>query len=314
MNAVIYVKKCMLIYNPKSGKQDFADKSDYVVDRLKSAGYVVTKHETTYPSNATALARQSAEEKYELLVIAGGDGTFNECVNGLMHSPYRPKIGYIPAGTCCDIGNTLGLSKNIPLAVDTILTNKPVKMDTVKANDRYFCYVSGNGAYIDISYVTDSKLKRKIGYLAYIIKGLEELLTIPNIRMRVKYDKGEFRGRFSLILLINSKRVAGINMIYKPSLDDGLIDVVLYRYLFPFNNVIYFLSFFLPFWSTPLVKRFKTSSLKITTSSRSKWNVDGESGGIGNQEIRVAKQAISIIVPDAIRLKYFNNQNPSVKK
>ncbi len=308
MNSVISMKKCTLIYNPKSGKQDFANKAEYVVKRLEAAGYVVQSNETCCQNEATELSRNACKEMVDLVVIAGGDGTFNECVNGLMHSHYRPTIGYIPAGTCCDIGNTLGLSKDVKIAVDNILTGKSVKMDVVQSNDRYFCYVSGNGAYIDISYVTDSKLKRKIGYFAYLIKGAEELLTIPKIRMRVQYDKGEFKGKFSLILLINSKRVAGINMIYKPTLDDGLINVVLYRYLFPFNNIIYFISFFLPFWSTPLVKRFKTKKLKITTNSKSRWNIDGESGGIGNQEIQVAKQAISIIVPQYIKKRYFRNQ------
>jgi diacylglycerol kinase (ATP) len=309
IDPVINMKKCTFIYNPKSGKQDFADKADYVIQRLIDADYVVESHQTNYQGEATELSRKACLDMVDLLVIAGGDGTFNECVNGLMHSHYRPQIGYIPAGTCCDIGNTLGLSKDVPTAVNAILNYKSVKMDIVKSNDRYFCYVSGNGAYIDISYVTDSNLKRKIGYLAYIIKGAEELMTIPKIRMRVTYDDGEFKGKFSLILLINSKRVAGINMIYKPTLDDGMINVVLYRYLFPFNNIIYFFSFFLPFWSTPLVKRFKTSKMKIVTSSRSKWNVDGESGGIGNQEIHVLKQAISIIVPDNIRKRFFRNQS-----
>ena len=308
MNKVISVKKCTLIYNPKSGKQDFVDKANYVIERLTKAGYDVKANETSYQNEATELARKACLDMVDLLVIAGGDGTFNECVNGLMHSHYRPTIGYIPAGTCCDIGNTLGLSKEVKRAVDNILKGKVVKMDVVKSNDRYFCYVSGNGAYIDISYVTDSKLKRKIGYLAYIIKGAEELLTIPKIRMRVKYDKGEFKGKYSLILLINSKRVAGINMIYKPTLDDGLINVVLYRYLFPFNNLIYIFSFILPFWSTPLVKRFKTKNMKITTNSKSRWNVDGESGGIGNQEITVARQGISIIVPEYIKKRYFRHQ------
>jgi diacylglycerol kinase (ATP) len=302
------MKRTFIIYNPKSGKQDFEKKLDYVVERFQSSGHRVDAYATAYPGQATQLATIACQEEYDLLVIVGGDGTFNECINGMMNFEKRPLIGYIPAGTCCDIGNTLGLTKNIDKAMDNILSNSAVLMDAVQSNDRYFCYVSGNGAYIDISYVTDSKLKKRIGYFAYLIKGAEELLTIPKLRMRVTHDNGEFRGIFSLILIINSKRVAGINMIYKPKLDDGMVDVVLYRYLFPFNNIIYFFSFFLPFWSTPIVKRFKTSKLNIITNARSRWNVDGESGGIGNQQLRVCKQSIKIIVPPATRKKYFNNQ------
>ncbi|MFH0993276.1 MAG: YegS/Rv2252/BmrU family lipid kinase [bacterium] len=303
--------RTMIVYNPMSGKQTFAGHLQYVVKRLSLNNHTVTTYQTAYPGQATELARKACEDRFDRLIIVGGDGTFNECVNGMMDFAYRPTIGYIPAGTCCDIGHTLGLSKDVPRAVDNILSNTAVKMDVVKANDRYFCYVSGNGAYIDISYVTDSRLKKKIGYLAYIIKGAEELVSIPRMRMRVIHDGGEIRGRFSLILIINSKRVAGINMIYKPTLDDGLVDVVLYRYYFPFNNIIYFLSFFLPFWSTPLVKRVQTSKLKVITDTKSKWNVDGESGGYGNQDVRVCRQAISIIVPASTKQKNFPSQIPN---
>ena len=310
--SVIFVKKTMMIYNPASGKQKFVGRLEETLARFRAAGYDIEAYATGKPGQATILAREACQKGYEEVIIVGGDGTFNECVNGLMEFENRPTIGYIPAGTCCDIGMTLGLTKNIDKAVNNILTNTPVKMDVVKANDRYFCYVSGNGAFIDISYVTDSKLKKKIGYFAYVIKAAEEIFTIPKMRMRVTHDHGTVSGVYSLVLIINSKRVAGINMIYKPSLDDGLVNVVMYKSLLPLNWILYILSFLLPFWSTPLVTRFKTSSLKIVTNTRSRWNIDGESGGVGNQNIHVCRHGISIIVPPATKKRYFHHQDESV--
>lgn len=301
----------MMIYNPYSGKQKFVNHLESTINKFRNSGYDIDLFETKHPGQATEYAKQACQGNYETLIIVGGDGTFNECINGLMDFDKRPKIGYIPAGTCCDIGMTLGLTKNVDKAIKNILTNDFVKMDVVKSNDRYFCYVSGNGAFIDISYVTDSKLKKKIGYFAYLIKGAEELFTIPKMKLRVTHDNGEFKGTFSLILVINSKRVAGVNMIYKPSLDDGLVDVVMYRSLFPFNGLLYLLSLLLPFWSTPIVTRFKTSQLKVVTTTKSRWNIDGESGGYGNQNISVCRHAIEIIVPSKIQKKYFRNQNVS---
>jgi len=303
------VRKAILIYNPKSGNQKFDDKLDFVLDSLREDYGDILVRRTTYPGHATELASQACEARYDLLVIVGGDGTFNECVNGMMDHEYRPVIGYIPAGTCCDIGMSLGLSKNVEKATNNILHNTRAKMDIVKSNNRYFCYVSGNGAFIDISYVTDSRLKKKIGYLAYLIRGGVELFTIPKMKMKIRHDNGDERGTYSLVLIINSKRVAGINMIYKPCLDDGLVDVVLYRSLPPFNGFIYIISMILPFWSTPLVKRFKSSHLEIKTNTKARWNIDGESGGTGNQYIEVWKQAIEIIIPDKIKGRYSHNQN-----
>lgn len=298
----------MLIYNPKSGNQKFERNLEFVINSLKKKYDSILVCKTNKQGHATDFAREACEKFLDLLIIVGGDGTFNECVNGLMEYDKRPRIGYIPAGTCCDIGLTLGLTKKVRKALNVILTGVPTKMDVVKSNNRYFCYVSGNGAFIDISYVTDSKLKKKIGYLAYIIKALEEVFTIPKMRMQIKHDNGTEKGIYSLVLIINSKRVAGVNMIYKPSLDDGLVDVVLYRNVLPLNAIVYLISFILPFWSTPLVKRLKSRRLEIVTNTKANWNVDGESGGTGNQYIEVCQRAIEIIVPSKIRKKYFHNQ------
>lgn len=298
----------MLIYNPTSGKQDFELKLDYVMKLLNKEFHDIFVCKTEYPGHASELAKKSCEDNYDLLIIVGGDGTFNECVNGLMEYEKRPKIGYIPSGTCCDIGMSLGLSKKVDKSMEIILNGVTAKMDVVKSNDRYFCYVTGNGAFIDISYVTDSKLKRKWGYFAYILVGIKELFTIPKMRMKINHDNGEIEGVFSLMLIINSKRVAGINMIYKPRLDDGLTNVVLYRSIFPFNSLLYIISFILPFWSTPLVTRLKTKHLEVLTSTKAKWNVDGECGGTGNQLIDVSQQAIEIILPQKIKKRYFKNQ------
>ncbi len=298
----------MLVYNPKSGRQNFENKLEHVMKRLEGNFHDIFVYKTNHPNHATELAEKACLEEFDMLIIVGGDGTFNECVNGLMKHIKRPVIGYIPAGTCCDIGMSLGLSKNIDKSLDVILSGQTVKMDIVKTNERYSCYVTGTGAFIDISYVTDSDLKKKIGYVAYLVKGLEELFTIPKMRMTVYHDGGKINGIYSLILIINSKRVAGINMIYKPSLDDGLVDVVMYRSVFPFNSILYLISYVFPFWSTPLINRFQTRKMEIRTNSKSSWNIDGEYGGEGNQIIEVEEKAIDIIVPEKIKKRYFKNQ------
>ena len=100
-------------------------------------------------------------------------------------------------------------------------------------------------------------------------------------------------------------------MIYKPTLDDGLVDVVLYKSLPPFNAIIYIVSAILPFWSTPLIKRFKSSKLEIKTNTKARWNIDGESGGTGNQYIEVCQKAIEVITPQKIINKYFHHQDES---
>lgn len=300
--------KAVLIYNEKSGNQKFIEKLDFVVSSLKNMYNEVSSYKTKTKGHATSLARKACKNEVDLLVIVGGDGTFNECINGVMSFEKRPKIGYIPSGTCCDIANTLGISKNVDKALDNILNGSTVKMDIVKSNNLYFGYVSGAGAFIDISYTAESKRKKRIGYLAYILEGAQELLTIPKIKLEIKHDNGLEIGTYALILIINSKKVAGIDMIKKPVLDDGLVDVVLYKNISPLNSMNIGLSFLFPNATNKNLIRFKTSFLEIKCKDETVWNIDGESGEIGDQVFRVCEKAIEIIVPEKSKNRYFHNQ------
>ena len=302
------MKKCTIIYNPVSGKKDFVNHLDYVVKRMEENDYIVETQATSRPKHAISLAKDACEENVDLLIISGGDGTFHECLNGMSKSNYKPLVGYIPSGTTCDLANTLKISKKVDKAVDIILSGEAVKMDYTNSNKGSFVYVTAIGTYIDISYVTDSKLKKYLGPLAYFITGIKEFFTIPMIKTKIEYDNGFLRGYYSLILVVNSKKVAGFNIVSSPILDDGKVDVVVYKYLPLFNNLIYFISFILSPKILPGVTKFRTSKLKIYTNHPHKWNMDGEEANSGNLVISVQKQALNILVNPKIKDKYFKEQ------
>lgn len=302
------MKTCTLIYNPVSGKKEFADHLDYVINRLKENGYETTVHATQRPKHAIQITKRACKEQIDLLLISGGDGTFHECLNGIANSDFSPVIGYIPSGTACDLANTLRIPKKVDEALDIILNGQIVKMDYTNTNKGSFIYVTAIGTYVDISYVTDSKLKKYLGYLAYLITGIKEFFTIPMIKTKIEYDNGFLRGYYSLILVVNSKRVAGFNIVSNPILDDGKVDVVVYKYIPFLNNVLYFISFLLSPKVLPGVRKFRTSKLKIYTDHPHKWNMDGEEANSGNLNIDVQKQALNIIVQPEIKEKYFKEQ------
>ncbi len=302
------MKTCTIIYNPVSGKKDFVNHLDYVVRRLTEVGYNVTVEATKRPKHAISLTKKICNDKVDLMVISGGDGTFHECLNGIAHSEYSPVIGYIPSGTACDIANTLRIPKDVELAMDYILNGEVVKMDYTNSNKGSFIYVTAIGTYVDISYVTDSKMKKRIGYLAYLLTGIKEFFTIPMIKTKIEHDNGFLRGYYSLILVVNSKKVAGFNIVSHPILDDGKVDVVVYKYLPFLNNIIYFISFLLSPRFLPGVKKFRTSKLKIYTDNPHKWNMDGEESDGGNLVIQVQKQALRMIVKPSVKEKYFKEQ------
>lgn len=302
------MKKCIIIYNPVSGKEDFQYKLDYVEQRFASAGYEVEFISTKKPKHAINIAKEVCEKDFDLLVISGGDGTLHEVINGLQLKKI-PRIGYIPSGTTCDFAKTLNIPRNVEKAIDLILEGVPAKMDIVNSNKGRFIYVSAIGTYVDISYVTDSRLKKFLGPLAYFLTGVKEFFTIPMMKVKIEHDGGKFQGYYSLMLVVNSKRVAGFNIIDKPRLDDGKVDVVLYRYIPFFNNILYFISFILTPKVIPGVRKFRTKKLKIYTDHHHKWNTDGEEANSGNLNIEVMKQAIEIIITPETKKKYFSEES-----
>jgi diacylglycerol kinase (ATP) len=305
------MKTCALIYNPVSGKKTFKKQVPYVKQKLEEAGYEVFVYATDKPKDATRITKTICKANVDLLVISGGDGTFHECLNGFTNCKQAPKVGYIPSGTSCDLASTLKIPKNVSKALDIILNGESVLMDFGKTNKGNFIYVMAIGTYVDISYVTDSKLKKYLGYLAYLITGIKEFFTIPIIKADIEYDEGQLSGHYSLILIVNSKKVAGFNIVNKPILDDGLVDVVIYKYIPFFNNLLYFISFLFNPKYLPGVKKIQTKKLKIHTNHPLKWNMDGEEAEIGSLDLQVEKQVVPLIINPSVKHRFFRNQ-PSI--
>src|SRR4029078_4683823 len=96
------MKRARIIYNPTSGRELFKKSLPEVLQKLEQAGYETSCHATKGPGDATVAARKSSDGKFCFVISAGGDGTLNEVVNGLVGNEYRPKFGIIPVGTTND--------------------------------------------------------------------------------------------------------------------------------------------------------------------------------------------------------------------
>ncbi len=290
-----------------SGKKTFEQHIPHVVERLNKQGFTCNIERTQYPMHATELAKKVSYDRVDLLVVSGGDGTMNEIVNGIAETSYKPTIGYIPSGTSCDLAKTLGIPKNIDKALKIIETGIKVSMDIGHSSHGHFNYVTALGNYVDISYITHSKLKKIFGYFAYILVGVKQFFTIPMIKAKIITSDKTFEGYYSLMIILNSSRVASFKLVKNPVLDDGKIDVILYPYIPLLNNVIYALSFIFRIKKIPFVKRMTTQEIMVLTTHPKKWNIDGEAADAGNQIITVKNQRVNMII-DESKLGLFQHQ------
>ena len=177
----------LLIYNPKAGKGLFLQSLGDTIDRFVKAGYKVEVYPTQGVGDAT-LKIARVPGYIDLIVAAGGDGTLDEVITGIVLSGRDVPIGYIPVGSTNDYAASLSVPTTIPEAVNCILRGRPQAVDMGAFNDDTFVYVAAFGAFTDVAYDTNQDMKNALGHLAYIIEGAKRLGDLKPYHMRIHVD------------------------------------------------------------------------------------------------------------------------------
>ena len=291
------MKKLLFIFNPTAGRGKLKSKLFDIIDSFIKHGYRVQVYPTQYKGDATSLIIKEAEQ-YDLLVVAGGDGTLNEVITGMMSSNKVAPIGLIPAGSMNDVGHSFKISRNIMSAVRNVMTGKPYSMDIGKFNDKFFVYVAAFGAFTDISYTTSQKNKNMIGNLAYYLEGIKKLSELKPRLIRVQYEDKVIEEEFLIGLVTNSLYIGGFkNLNYdKTSLNDGLLELLLVKMPKNIIDLEMIVSSLINYKiNESLMYYIQAASLTIT-SEKMEWTLDGEFGGVYEKvEISTCNKAIKII-------------------
>ena len=132
--------KCLFIYNPKSGKGKILNYLSYIIDELSSVYENFDVYESKSAEDIIQTVKVSSAI-YDVIVFSGGDGTFNNVACGIADCDVRPVLGYIPAGTGCDIARNLKIPRNIKKAIRIIKDGYTIHHDVGKINDSYFMYM-----------------------------------------------------------------------------------------------------------------------------------------------------------------------------
>ncbi|MFD3447618.1 diacylglycerol kinase [Microbacteriaceae bacterium 4G12] len=224
------MKRARIIYNPTSGRELFKKSLPEVLQKLERAGYETSCHATTRAGDATKAARKAARKKFDVVIAAGGDGTLNEVVNGLVNEEHRPKFGIIPAGTTNDFARALGVPRSIEEAADIICDGYTIPLDIGRANDKYFVNIAGGGRITELTYEVPSKLKTVLGQLAYYLKGIEMLPSLYPTYVEIEYDGKEMKEEIMLFLITNTTSVGGFEKIAPyASVNDGMFDLLVLK-------------------------------------------------------------------------------------
>jgi len=298
---------CVFIYNPNAGKGKIKKRLPLIVSCLEEIFGSVAVRATAAKGDAVSFAKEACGN-CEHLVFAGGDGTFNEIVNGIAGEEPRPALGYIPQGTTCDMAANYGLPKNFKRALNVIAGGRTIDADIIKLTSpdnpapQYAAYVAAGGSLATISYATPQSQKRTWGKFAYFFAALAfwrnpkpaaiECIAppLPNL---------------SLLMVLNSSYVAGFRLNRGFAPDDGKLQVIAVKRRGK-NRVFRFLRLIWTMLRLRLSSKkgdferkgvCRFSAERVVINSRNiNWSLDGEEGPSGELELSVLSRHIRLFV------------------
>ena len=274
------MKKCIMIYNSKSGKKKEDQFLDIVSKILKEYDYDLEVKYTKKKGHASKIIKE-LPDNVDLVISAGGDGTYNEVVSGDLKRENKLLIANLPLGTTNDVGTMYGYNGNLEEYLRSLLDGDIKNIDVCKINNRAFVYFGGIGSFVNVTYDTPRKLKEKYGRSAYIIYALKQFagkLKIYNIKYEINDKK--YEGKYSFIFITNSSSVAGINNIYPDvKLDDNKFEVLLcdIKSKFELIRKISMLKR-MDIRNIPGIEYYETNNIKIEFDKvlNDSWCLDGE--------------------------------------
>jgi len=232
-----------IIYNPiAGGSKQAAQDIEYAKKCLDDFKLSYKLFETEYAGHAIELASQLAKEGYKV-IGAGGDGTCNEVLHGVISSNSGALCGFIPMGSGNDIPAVIGITPDIKRACKIIAEGYSSKSDigfakTDQGVERYFLGIGSQG--FDAEVAKRANENQEKNYNSIVIK---TLFKWKSREIRVVMDKETFEGTANLTAVGNGGAYGGgMYVCQKASVEDGLFDISVvdigkFKLLFQFKRM-----------------------------------------------------------------------------
>ncbi|EAC2499880.1 diacylglycerol kinase family lipid kinase [Listeria monocytogenes] len=295
-------KRAMIIYNPAAGKNKFRKLLPDAERILTEADLEVTLVPSTPKQKSTTeIARHAAESGYDIVIAAGGDGTVNEVVNGLMQVEKRPKLGILPVGTTNDYARALNVAKDPLEALHIIATQETIRVDIGKANENeFFINNAAGGRITEITYAVKESMKSKWGRLAYLFSGLTVLPKLSPVNVEISYNDEIFKGEILLFFVNKSNSVGGMETLCPPAeLNSGMFELLILKKVSPKKLFQLFASIKKgTHLSSSDVIHARTGKVEVKSDADLNVSYDGVYGGKAPYILEVIPEALEVFADE----------------
>ena len=294
-------KNILLIVNPVSGRGTLRPKLWQILNIFSEASIATTVMFTQKRGDATEFAK-SCPKDFDAVVCAGGDGTLNEVISGLMQNPHRHILGYIPVGTTNDLAKSLGLAKSPIQAARDIINGSPKSIDIGLFGDRYFNYIASFGAFTEASYNATQEAKNVLGHFAYILEGIMSVANIRPYNAKFTFNDTVVEGEFIFAAISNTTSVGGVLKLKDAlvALNDGEFELLLVRRpndIVQLNKIVG--DIVSQKFEGDMVNLYHASEITVECDEDIDWTLDGECEHAGKRaHIKNVPSAIHLIMPN----------------
>jgi diacylglycerol kinase (ATP) len=293
------MKSSIIIIGNPTARKASRKKIESAASFLRGKGFAVEVLLTEKRGDAERFARESLKNNAYLIIAAGGDGTVNEVINGIVWSDVP--LSLLPLGTTNVLAKELGIPEDVIGAMETVLagTRKIVSLGNIEmlgspsSGPRYFCLMAGIGFDGKAVYDVGGTLKRISGATAYVFSGFRNLIGYSPDKILFTIDGRELAGYSAIIG--KASRYGGN---FKATPDANLLEPFLYACIFKGKRRTDFLRYALGIVSGRHLKYRDVAYLKSThidIRGKAHIQIDGDYLGVSPARISVARDALTLL-------------------
>ncbi len=299
-----------IILNPHAGSGKGQYDKDKIIRLVQKSGLKFNLSISEYPGHAVLIAKELAKQGMSHFIVAGGDGTLNEVVNGFFNGKGtisdKIVVGIIPVGTGNDWIKTFGIPDDYQAAINIIKLRHKVMQDVGEIhylkNDgdikRYFVNIAGFG--FDAMVATEAnKLKAKgiKGFRIYIQSLLSSFFVFKPLQTTITIDGENFeRNLFSISIGIGKYNGGGMMQVPDANPTQGIFHITIISKI----GILGILRNLIGLYDGTFIRDRRVSThtgkeITIQANTTLPGEADGESLGDSNYSIRILPHKLNVI-------------------
>lgn len=329
------MKRARLVMNPVSGDTEPNPMKLPDIVSAMEAENIRADIAFTKPDESPALiAKRAVEEGYDMVVVAGGDGTVSEVAKGLIHAPIP--LGIVPIGTFNNIARSLNLPTELQAACRVLAEGQIYSIDVGQANDEHYFFEAAGVGLDAALFPLGEEIKG--GRWGRLFQVARLTMDYKPERVRIQFDRPVIEARLkplrkrrffrrrrltpgarevivsALLITIANGPYYGTGFTVAPDaqLDDGLLTISVFRDFSKWELMRHFWSISKGHYHySPKIDSFKASEVRLSSPQQLPVHIDGHPIGELPVTLKTVPHALKVIVPTNVTPHYQRQADPT---